>query len=137
MTLTAGMGTTLRAWAGARNDAAFEAKTLDAALAAAGVADAIETDQIRLQAPELAENAALVHMEIESAIPGTESILVFAEKNPQPFVAQFDILPGMDPFVAVRIKMNESAFLRVVVRAGGKAFFVRHETKVTEGGCAG
>jgi sulfur-oxidizing protein SoxY len=124
-------------WAAGRNREAFDATVLDAGLIAAGVADAVETDQIVLKAPDIAENSALVHIEIESKLADTRSILLFAEKNPQPFVAQFDILPGMDPFVAVRIKMAESAFLRVVVLAGGKAYMIRRETKVTVGGCAG
>lgn len=133
----AGVAAALPAWAAGRNREAFDAQTLDVGLIAAGVADAIETDQILLKAPDIAENSALVHIEIESKLPDTRSILLFAEKNPQPFVAQFDILPGTDPFVAVRIKMAESAFLRVVVLAGGKAYMIRRETKVTVGGCAG
>jgi sulfur-oxidizing protein SoxY len=88
-------------------------------------------------ASHIAENSAIVHIEIESKLPGTRSILLFAEKNPQPFVAQFDILPGMDPFVAVRIKMAESAHLRAVVLTDTGRFFARRETTVTLGGCAG
>lgn len=127
----------LTVFAGERNRAAFDAKTIDDAIAAAGVADAVESDAIVLRAPDIAENSALVHLEIQSGLPDTQSILLFAEKNPQPLVAQFDVLPGLEPFVAVRIKMAESAFLRVVVKAGGKYYMLRRETKVTIGGCAG
>ena len=123
--------------AAGRNVPAFDAKAIDEAVAAAGVADAIESDAIVLRAPDIAENSALVHVEIESRLPETSSIMLFAEKNPQPLVAQFDVLPGMDPFVAIRIKMAESAHLRVVVTAGGNHYFTRRETKVTLGGCAG
>lgn len=133
----ASVATSIPAWAAGRNREAFDAQTLDGGLVAAGVANAVESDQIVLKAPDIAENSALVHIEVESRLPDTRSILVFAEKNPQPLVAQFDILPGMDPFVAVRIKMAETAFLRVVVLAGGKAYVIRRETKVTVGGCAG
>lgn len=128
---------TARAWSGPRNVPAFDAKVLDEALAAAGVTDAIESPDVVLRAPDIAENSAIVHIEIESKLPGTRSILLFAEKNPQPFVAQFDILPGMDPFVAVRIKMAESAHLRAVVLTDAGRFFARRETTVTLGGCAG
>lgn len=125
------------ALAGERNVPAFDAKILDEALAAAGVANAVESADVVLRAPDIAENSAIVHIEIESRLPGTRSILLFAEKNPQPFVAQFDILPGMDPFVAVRIKMAESANLRAVVVTDKGRFFARRETTVTLGGCAG
>jgi sulfur-oxidizing protein SoxY len=135
--VTAGALAPLRAWATGRNQAAFESKSLDDALAAAGAAQAEESGDIVLRAPDIAENSALVHVEIESRLPGTESILLFAEKNPQPFIAQFDILTGLEPFVAVRIKMAESAHLRVVVRAAGRSYYTRRETKVTIGGCAG
>lgn len=117
--------------------AGFDAKTIEDALAGAGVADAVESDGVILRAPDIAENSALVHVEIESRLPDTRAILLFAEKNPQPLVARFEILPGMDPFVALRVKMAESAHLRAVVLAGGRHWFARRETKVTLGGCAG
>lgn len=135
--VAAGLVSPLVAWAGARNAAAFDAKAIDTALAAAGVADAVESEDVILRAPDIAENSAIVHIEIQSKLPDTRSILLFAEKNPQPLVAQFDLLPGMEPIVAIRIKMAESAFLRAVVLAGDRRYFARRETKVTLGGCAG
>ncbi len=126
----------LRALAG-EEDRGSDAKTLEDALAASGTADAVETDAIDLSAPDIAENSAIVHVEIRSRLPDTRTIWLFAEKNPQPLVARFDLLPGLEPSLAVRIKMAESAFLRVVVRAGDGLHMTRRETKVTLGGCAG
>jgi len=136
-TATAGLIAPLVAWAGARNVPAFDAKAIDDALAAAGVADAVESADVILRAPDIAENSAIVHVEIHSKLPDTRSILLFAEKNPQPLVAHFDLLPGLEPIISVRIKMAESAHLRAVVLAGGRSYFTRRETKVTLGGCAG
>lgn len=127
----------LRALAAERNGPAFEAKAADEAIRSIGAADAVQSDQVILKAPDIAENSAIVHIEVESKLPGTETIWVVAEKNPQPLVAQFDLLPGVDPFVAVRIKMAESANVRAIVKAGGKFWFAQKETKVTLGGCAG
>lgn len=127
----------LRALAAERNGPAFEAKAADEAIRSIGAADAVQSDQVLLKAPDIAENSAIVHIEVESKLPGTETIWVIAEKNPQPLVAQFDLLPGVDPFVAVRIKMAESANVRAIVKAGGKFWFAQKETKVTLGGCAG
>ncbi len=126
----------LKAWA-ARNNVAFDTKLLEEGIAAIGADGAIETDRIVFKAPDIAENSAIVHLEIQSLLPQTETIWLFAEKNPQPLVAQFDLLPGLEPYVAVRIKMADSAFLRVVVKAADRFYFVRRETKVTIGGCAG
>lgn len=126
----------LKAWA-ARNNVAFDTKLLEEGIAAIGADGAIETDRIVFKAPDIAENSAIVHLEIQSLLPQTATIWLFAEKNPQPLVAQFDLLPGLEPYVAVRIKMADSAFLRVVVKAADRFYFVRRETKVTIGGCAG
>ncbi len=133
----AGLAAPLRALALERNVGAFESKTLEDALAASGTAGARESDAIEIRSPDIAENSAIVHVEIRSRLPDTRTIWLFAEKNPQPLVAQFDLLPGLEPYVAVRIKMAESAFLRVVVRAGEGLYVARRETKVTLGGCAG
>jgi sulfur-oxidizing protein SoxY len=127
----------LRAFAAGRNIEAFDSKSAADAVRAIGAADAVETGEVVIRAPDIAENSAIVHIEIESKLAGTQTIWVFAEKNPQPLVAQFDLLPGIDPFVAVRIKMAESALIRVVVRAQGGFWFATKETKVTLGGCAG
>ena len=127
----------LRAFGAERNVEAFESKDVAKSLRLIGAAAAIETDEVILKAPDIAENSALVHIEIESKLPGTETIWVLADKNPQPLIARFDLLPGVDPFVAVRIKMADSAFIRAVVKADGKYWYAKKDTKVTIGGCAG
>jgi len=127
----------MRVFGAERNVDAFESKAIEDALRLIGAANATASDAVFLKAPDIAENSAIVHIEIESKLPGTETIWVFADKNPQPLVAQFDLLPGVDPFVAVRIKMADSAFIRAVVKANGKYWFAQKETKVTIGGCAG
>jgi sulfur-oxidizing protein SoxY len=127
----------VRAWALERNRAGFDAWVVGASRAAIGATTAEETADILIKAPDIAENSAIVHVEVQSRLPGTERIYVLAEKNPQPLVAEFELTPAVDPFIAVRIKMNESAHVRVVVRAGGRMYFTRKEVKVTLGGCIG
>ena len=135
--IVAGPLHSLRALAAAWNKPAFDARAVPDMLKALGVSNAVESDKIDLKAPEIAENGAIVPVEITSAIPGTESIIIVAEKNPQPLVAQFDILPSMEPFISTRIKMGESARIRVLVKAGGKVHTASREVKVTIGGCGG
>jgi sulfur-oxidizing protein SoxY len=136
-TALAAMLLPLRTLAAERNATAFDAKAVADAVRAIGAAEAVESDQVIIKAPDIAENSAIVHIEVESKLPGTQTIWVLADKNPQPLVAQFDLLPGVDPFVAVRIKMAESAFVRAIVKADGRFWFAQKETKVTLGGCAG
>jgi len=119
------------------NKAAFDAKVLADALKGIGATSVADSNQILLKAPEIAENGAIVPVEITSRIPGTQTIYIIADKNPQPLVAIFDIAGGMEPFISTRIKMGESSKVRILVKAGGKFYVATQEVKVTIGGCGG
>ena len=119
------------------NKLAFDAKVLADTLTHIGGTSAIESDLILLKAPEIAENGAIVPVEVTSKIPGTQSIYIVADKNPQPLVAIFDIAEGLEPFISTRIKMGESSKVRVLVKAVGKFYVATQEVKVTIGGCGG
>jgi len=125
----------LKALAAQWNAKAFDETKFPDALKSVGALDLIESDQIELKTPEIAENGAIVPMQVTSNIPETERIYVFAEKNPQPLVASYTFLKGVQPFFATRIKMGESAKVHVVVLAGGKHYTVSRDVTVTIGGC--
>ena len=127
----------LRALAAEWNRAAFEAKALPDALRGIGASSIADSDKIDFKAPEIAENGAIVPLEITSHIPGTQAVWIIAERNPQPLVAEFDFTEAMEPFVSTRIKMGESSKVRVIVRAGGKFYATTRDVKVTIGGCGG
>jgi sulfur-oxidizing protein SoxY len=136
-TFAAGWLHPVRLLAAPWNEAAFDAKALADALKYIGAATAIDSDQIQLKAPEIAENGAIVPVEIISRIPATQSIYIIADKNPQPLVAIFDLTGEMEPFISTRIKMGESSKVRVLVKAAGKFYVSTQEVKVTIGGCGG
>ncbi len=121
----------------ARNQSAFDAQTMAEAMRSLGIAGTVESQDIQIKAPEIAENGAVVPIEITSTIPGTQSISVFIEKNPFPYTGTFDVSQGALPFVALRVKVGESSAVRVVVAAGGKYYAAAKEVKVTIGGCGG
>lgn len=129
--------TLLKAAHAARNEGAFEAKSAVDAMRALGMANAEESKDIVIRAPDIAENGAVVPIDITSNIPGTTSISVFIEKNPFPYTGSFDVSSGAVPFVHLRAKMGETSPVRVVVAAGGKHYTTAKEVKVTIGGCGG
>jgi len=125
-------------FAAARNDGAFEAQSLAAAMKALGITGAQNSSAIAIRAPDIAENGAVVPVDITSNIPGTQSISLFVDKNPFPYIGTFDVSKGTDPYVHVRIKMGKSSDVRVVVAtADGKYYQAAKEVKVTIGGCGG
>ena len=125
--------TVLAAW----NEQAFGAKTAADALKSIGAAAAAPSKDIVIEAPQIAENGAVVPIEISSNIPGTTSIAVVIEKNPFPLAGKFDFKEGALPFVKLNVKMGETSDVRVVAVAGGKQFVATREIKVTIGGCGG
>src|SRR3954470_12938145 len=116
---------------------AFGAKSAPDALKSLGVANAVPSQDVVIEAPQIAENGAVVPVEITSNVKGTTSILVLIDRNPFPLVGKFDFAEGALPFVKVNLKMGETSDVRVVAEAGGKHYFATREIKVTIGGCGG
>jgi sulfur-oxidizing protein SoxY len=134
--LAAGLLKPLQALA-AWNKEAFGAKSAADALKGLGAASTEPSKGIAIEAPEIAENGAVVPIEITSSIPGTTAIAVVIEKNPFPLAARFDFKEGALPYVKLNAKMGETSDVRVVATAGGKHYAATKEIKVTIGGCGG
>ena len=126
----------LRAFAAWTKDA-FQSKTAADALKGLGVGASTESKDIVIDAPQIAENGAVVPIEVTSHLAGTRSISLVVEKNPFPLAARFDFGDGALPYVKVNVKLGESSFVRVVAEAGGRFYTASKEVKVTIGGCGG
>lgn len=119
------------------NKEAFAAKSGSDSLKTLGYGNAIESSDISIKAPDIAENGAVVPIEVTSKIPGTQSIAVLVDKNPSPLVGEFNISAGLTPYLSTRIKMSQSSPVRVFVKAGGQTYTATRFVKVTIGGCGG
>lgn len=119
------------------NKAAFDAKDLNSALAGVGGGGAAASGDIVVKAPDIAENGAVVPVEVESKIAGTESIILIGEKNGFPLLADFKLSNGAVGYVSTRIKLGATSNVTAVVKAGGKVYKASKEVKVTIGGCGG
>ena len=135
--LVSGLLKPVAALAATWNKEAFGSKNAADAMKSIGAPSAEASSGIAIEAPQIAENGAVVPIEVTSNIPGTTSIAVLAEKNPYPLVAKFDFTEGALPFVKVNVKMAETSDVRVVATAGGKSYQASKEIKVTIGGCGG
>ena len=119
------------------NKDGFGAKTAADALKSIGAAGAQPSAAVHIEAPEIAENGAVVPIEIASTVPGTTSIAVVIDKNPFPLIGQFQFMEGALPFVKVNVKMGETSDVRVIAQAGGRSYVATKQIKVTIGGCGG
>ena len=118
--------------------AAFEAKDINAALEASlGSSSTSDSSEIKLKAPDIAENGAVVPITVTSDIANTEAISIIVAENATPLSATFNLGATTNGFVSTRIKMGKTSDVTAVVKAGGKLYSTSKNVKVTIGGCGG
>ncbi|MBE7416354.1 MAG: thiosulfate oxidation carrier protein SoxY [Ideonella sp.] len=136
--LLAGLGLLPKFASAAYASAAFEAKTMADAVKSLGAAAPVESKDVKLTAPDIAENGAVVPIGVSSALPGVQRMLLLVEKNPNVLSAIFDVGDAVDASFSTRVKMSQSSNVFAVAMMGdGKVLFAQKEVKVTLGGCGG
>ena len=125
-------------YAMAYNKGAFEAKTIADALKALGAGAPVESKDVTIGGPDIAENGAVVPLTASTTLAGVKHLLILVDKNPSARVAQFNMTDSVEPNFATRAKMGQSSDVyAVAVMDDGKAMFAKKEVKVTLGGCGG
>ena len=121
----------------AAGDDVAAAKSVDEVLKMLGASDAAASSDIKIKAPEIAENGAVVPVTITSSIAGTTGIVVLTAANPTPFSAKYTLGEGTVPLIKSRFKMGKTTDVVVLVKADGKFYTAKANVKVTKGGCGG
>src|SRR3981189_424870 len=116
---------------------AFKAKSDADAIKSLYGKTAEASDKVKLDAPEIAENGAVVPISVSTTLADVTSISFLVSENPNALVASYKIPAGTVPSVANRIKMAKTSIVIVVVESGGKLYSATKEVKVTVGGCGG
>jgi len=119
------------------NKAAFEGKNISDTLKALGLDTPAASGALQLVASEIAENGAVVPIQIVSRIPNTTRLALMVERNPNTLAATFDIPPDALADVTTRIKMSQTSNVVALAVADGKVFSTAKEIVVTIGGCGG
>ena len=117
--------------------AAFEAKNVQDAMKGVFGSDATETSgDIKIKAPDIAENGAVVPVSVSTGMSASD-ISIIIDKNGTPMAANFVLGASAKGFVSTRVKMAKTSNVIAVVKSGGKLYSARKEVKVTIGGCGG
>jgi sulfur-oxidizing protein SoxY len=95
------------------------------------------SDKVKLDAPEIAENGAVVPISVTTTLDSVTSISFLVSDNPNALAASYQIPPGTLPNVANRLKMAKTSTVTAIVESGGKLYSATKEVKVTVGGCGG
>ena len=97
--------------------------------------DKAENGKIKLKAPDIAENGAVVPVSFK--IDKASRIALLQTSNPEALVAIWDIPELGIPDYGVRIKMKKTGTVVVVAEVDGKLYRADKVVKVTAGGCGG
>ena len=116
---------------------AFKAKSQADAIKSLYGKTAEPSDKVKLDAPEIAENGAVVPISVSTTLADVTSIAFLVSENPNALAASYKIPAGTMPSVANRLKMAKTSNVIAIVEAGGKLYSATKEVKVTVGGCGG
>ncbi len=120
------------------NKAAFDAKSVQDAVKAAGGTTLAESKDVTVIGPDIAENGAVVPLGASTSLSGVKQLLILVEKNPSALVAMFYVSDAVDANFSTRAKMGQSSDVyAVAIMNDGKALWAKKEVKVTLGGCGG
>ena len=117
---------------------AFEARKLDVAMnALTGKARPTASGDIKIDAPDIAENGAVVSVKVKTTLPKVESISIYVPVNAFPLSASYILSNQMETSITGRIKMAKTADIVAIVKSNGKLYTAKKGVKVTLGGCGG
>jgi sulfur-oxidizing protein SoxY len=119
------------------NKNAFDAKDFNGATKGMGAVGIAVSKDVIINAPDIAENGAVVPMTVSTALPNVQQIAILIEKNPNTLSANFTIPAGTEPSISTRVKMRQTSNVFALVKANGKWLMASKEIKVTLGGCGG
>jgi len=118
------------------NQAAFSAKDFNTAINAYFPKQKIhESNQIKIEVYDEVENGAVVPVKVETSLENVKAITIFADKNPNPLIANFDLSPNCIGFVSTRIKVSEPSNIIVVINSNEMLYMTKKFIIVHENGC--
>jgi sulfur-oxidizing protein SoxY len=120
------------------NEKAFRATNLDAAIKAKyGDLPIVDSSEVKLKAPAIAENGAVVPIKVKTNLANVKSISLFVKDNPSPLVTTLHIGPSSLADIQIRIRMGKTSEVTALIEADGKLHRATQQVKVTIGGCGG
>ena len=123
------------ALAGERAVHAFAAGSPESVYAPLGLAALVESTAIVIHAPDVAENGAQVPLEVTVRLPRVQRILLIAEGNRFPLLADIRLNERSKPWLEAKVKLAESSRIRVIAEADGRLHTATRDVRVIVGGC--
>jgi sulfur-oxidizing protein SoxY len=115
----------------------FNTEGLAATLQALGLAAPQPSRELLLDAPDIAENGALVKVALSCKLPSVKKFWLLAERNPNALILALDWSDLLEPRLVTQIKLAQSGWVYGVAQlTDNKLLLAQKDVKVTLGGCA-
>lgn len=115
---------------------AFTQKTEAATLQAMyGKSAAPASSDVKLDAPDIAENGAVVPVSFDANVKNVTGAAILAPSNPFTMACAYKIPAGTNPAISSRVKLGKTTKVVAVIEADGKLMSASKQVKVTLGGC--
>ena len=115
---------------------AFSATKVDSALESLFGTSSLTKADVKIKAPDIAENGAVIPVTVSSKLAG-KTVAIFQDANPEATVAVFTVPANGIIDYSVRIRMAKTGVITAVVDVDGKLYSASKTVKVTMGGCGG
>ncbi len=117
---------------------AWTAKTVPAAIEALyGKVTPVESDAVKLKAPDVASNGGAVPVSVKTTIDA-KSIAILQDANPESLVVVYAQNENSIANYGIKIKMKKSGTITVIVEGkDGKFYSAKKTLEVALGGCEG
>ena len=94
-----------------------------------------ESDKITLDAPEIAENGAVVPVNVSTELPSVTGIALLALDNPYTLACAYKLPAGTMSDISSRLKLAKTTKVIAIIESNGKLYSTSKLVKVTLGGC--
>jgi sulfur-oxidizing protein SoxY len=110
--------------------AAFEATSLNEALARLGIANVQDGAQVLLEAPDIAGQPQPIEVLIETSLAKVEQMAVLADRLPYPLLALLRPPAVADLHLRLTVHLPRTCRLHAYLRSGGRWHGVSREVKL-------
>lgn len=113
------------------NRAAFDAASMDDVLRTLGITKPVESREVRLEAPEIAELGTTLNVGFGCTVAGAKRLLLLADRQIGALAAAIDVSDAVEPGFVLPLHLGQTANLYAVVLTGdNKVFFAQREVKL-------
>jgi len=119
-----------------REEEAFRIGSLEAIYSRLGARSPKESEGIRIEAPDVAEDGGRVRVVVRIDLPAPERLLLLGDRNPIPLMADVHFLKA-EPVLEIDVRLADTSRVHALVFSRGQWYGATRQVQVIAGGCSG